>query len=575
MDRVKIGILFVIVILLLSYILLIPLSTPVVIPTSTGDPRENGYYRKLLEWSDESVIPPKDRQLFLPRVIDSPLLKMMRKKIDHGPGINLSLKKPYTVTIEWEDSYFHKLENDYPDSGMELTDGVYGTLDWKNGSNPWVGFLRQGGRWITIDLGEVRTIHSLSLDFLQRLEAGITVPEYVRYEVSLDGENWFEVGKVDTTVGSWEARPDSDPFLLKGLHVNARYVRAYFPTSVLHFIDEFAVYGEPKADPKGKQATAKIKQESSYRGYLRPYRTPERVHNLLLHYVRQEDFREVNFQPLITYINEKGEISDWMFDAILFVPLSLPTTQKAWGDWLDGIFYSSRQLEKLNEAAANGSAALEGKKFGAKDHKIKVILSIPYPRLTAEDWGGNEESPISFDPFEIGQKESYLNRLKAVKWFIEQALARWNNARFDHLELAGFYWDGETLNLAAQYEKNLIRDTADFLHARQEKFYWIPYYGAYGAEQWRELGFDMVMVQPNFSFTRVDVSRLEKTAEWAYRHGTGIEIEAHWFITALDKKVATYYKNRFYDYFTAGHLQKYEYSTLNGWYMNVSTLEDA
>lgn len=560
--------------LLLLFILILPVTFPAK-PVLYSGKGEEGYYRKVVEWNDKSVLPPKELQTLLPRIIDTPPFHLMRKKIDHGPGVNLSLGKPYTVTIQWEDPLFHRLENHYPDAGKrELTDGIYGSLDWKNGSNPWTAFLRQEGRWITLDLTEVKMIQSISLDFLQRLDGGITVPEYVRYELSTDGKNWALAGEVKATVPHWESKPDSDPFLLKGVKKNARYVRAYFPASVFHFADEFTVYGQAPTKENPTKKTVVEEKSIIEKGYLKPDHLPEKIHHLFLHYVRQREMRKTDFQPVVTYIDPKGKISDWMYDAILFVPVGLTPTKKSWEAWLDTIFFAEEQMNNLNTAVAFGKIYMLGKDVEAYRHKVKVLITIPYPSIRTSSWEDGD-SPVGFNPLEVGQKESYRNRLLAVKWFIDQALERWRRAGFSNLELVGFYWDGETLNQAAQYEENLIKDTANYLHERGLQFYWIPYYGAYGAEKWKELGFDAAMVQPNYSFSDVDVRRLENVAAWARRYGTGIEIEAHWFTTARDKIVASHYKNRYYDYLTAGHLLKYEYATVNAWYMNLSTLQDA
>lgn len=576
MNRIKtlnsLGITIILFLALIYFPYTIP-SVPVSVTDGMND--ENAYFRKIIEWSDQTVLPQKEIQTLLPRVIDTPPFQLMRKKIDHGPGVNLSLGKPYTVEVQREDTLFRKLENNYPDQeGKELTDGIYGRLDWKKGGNPWVAFLRQEGRWITVDLKKVMKVQSISLDFLQRLDGGVSVPEYVRYEGSTDGKRWFAIGTVKQAVKSWEPKPDSDPFLLKGLNVNARFIRAYFPTTVLHFIDEFTVYGST-TDRKSASSSPVRETPQHDRGYLRPFHLEEGVRHLLLHYVRPNEFRKIDFQPLMTYINREGKVTDWMYDSILFVPRGITVTKKAWEEWLDEIFFDSAQMSNLNTAVAFGKIFMSGKDPYADRHKVKLLITIPYPSLKAAAWDESNGRLINFIPYEVGQHASYTNRLQAVKWFIDQALERWQRASYSNLELVGFYWDGETLNLSAQYEKNLVKDTADYLHHKGLKYYWIPYYGAFGAEEWKELGFDAAMIQPTYSFADVDVTRLERVAEWARRYGTGIEIEAHWFTTARDKQVAERYKNRYFNYLTAGHLQKYEYSTMNGWYMNLSTLFDA
>lgn len=537
---------------------------------ASSEEENKAYYRELLKEHDRDVVDPDKEGSLLPRKGKYPVPKGKRKKIDPGPGVNLSVGRSYTVEAPWEDPLFKSQEPAFPDTDKELTDGIFGGLDWDQGRDPWVGFIRQGGRFITLDLGEERTIYRLSLDFLQRLDAGITVPEYVEYEVSLDGERWQRVGRVETSTGFWNPDPGTDPFLLEGLYINARYVRAYFPSLVWQFVDEFSVFGSPVLDPKAAKPVPFPNRPVHEPGYPSPSPRSGKVHQLLLHYVRPDDSQDIPLQPVITYMNEQGEMVDWMYDSILFTPQNVPVTKEGWQEWIDTIFQSEKQLKRLDEAVENGKAALHD-----PNHKVKVVLSLPYPALSQTDWGELDGEPLNFNPIEGSQERSYNDRYKAVKWLIDSIEERWKQLSTKNLELAGYYWDGETVNMAAQFEKQLIKDTADYIHRRKGNFFWIPYYGAPGYMDWKEMDFDAVMLQPNYSFANVDVGRLERAAQMAHYFGTGIELEAHWFVTSPNKALATNYKNRYYDYFTAGHRMRYEYNVISGWYENTATLQES
>ncbi|CCQ95796.1 conserved exported hypothetical protein [[Clostridium] ultunense Esp] len=528
------------------------------------------YYRELLKEHDRDVVEPNKEGSLLPRKGKYPVPKGVRKQVEHGSGVNLSIGKTYWVETQWEDPLFKSQEIAFPDENKELTDGEFGGLDWDQGRDPWVGYIRQGGRTITLDLGEQMTVYSFSLDFLQRLDAGITVPEYVQYEVSLDGERWQPIGKVETTTGFWNPDPSTDAFLLEGLYMNARYIRAYFPSMVWQFVDEFTVFGSPIFDPKAPKPIPFPSPPVHEPGYPSPNPHNDKVHQLLLHYVRPDDTLDIPFQPVITYINENGETVDWMYDSILFTPLNVPVTKEGWETWMSTLFESEKQLKRLNDTIEIGKKLLND-----PHHKVKVVFSIPYPALSQNSWGELNGENLNFNPIESGQENSYNHRLKAVKWLIDSILERWKQTDYQNLELAGFYWDGETVNMAAQYEKSLIKDTASYIHAKREHLFWIPYYGAPGYINWKEMGFDVVMLQPNYSFANVDVGRLERAAQMAHYYGTGIELEAHWYVSSPNKDLATRYKNRYYDYFTAGNLMKFEYNTVSGWYENTATLQES
>src|SRR5690606_24869958 len=67
----------------------------------------------------------------------------------------------YTVSARFPDPAYEQSERtSYPDDGFELTDGVHASLDFTDPA--WVGYLRQVSRDVVLDLGEVKTLRSLS-----------------------------------------------------------------------------------------------------------------------------------------------------------------------------------------------------------------------------------------------------------------------------------------------------------------------------------------------------------------------------------------------------------------------------
>ena len=45
--------------------------------------------------------------------------------------------------------------------------------------------------------------------------------------------------------------------------------------------------------------------------------------------------------------------------------------------------------------------------------------------------------------------------------------------------------------------------TKNYVHSLGYKLIWIPYYQAWGYDRWKENGFDVACVQPNYSFAKV------------------------------------------------------------------------
>lgn len=64
---------------------------------------------------------------------------------------------------------------------------------------------------------------------------------------------------------------------------------------------------------------------------------------------------------------------------------------------------------------------------------------------------------------------------------------------------------------------------------------WIPYYQASGFSDWKELGFDMACMQPNYAFTgTATIDRLYDNAATTKRLGMCVEIEINQYDSKSD-----------------------------------------
>lgn len=78
---------------------------------------------------------------------------------------NLAADAPYAVTVGVPDATDAEAQEEaYPDPGRALTDGASAGDEFTDPG--WVGYLRQSSRAITLDLGGLRTVESISADFL-------------------------------------------------------------------------------------------------------------------------------------------------------------------------------------------------------------------------------------------------------------------------------------------------------------------------------------------------------------------------------------------------------------------------
>ncbi|HUC80717.1 MAG TPA: family 20 glycosylhydrolase [Flavisolibacter sp.] len=107
------------------------------------------------------------------------------------------------------------------DGPNSLTDGVKGTLTI---NKYWHGF---SGRDLvaTIDLGEQKTVQSISLGCLQHYNDWIMLPQWVKFEVSDNGKDFREVATVNNNVSQNEKEALMKEFVASFAAQQVRFVR--------------------------------------------------------------------------------------------------------------------------------------------------------------------------------------------------------------------------------------------------------------------------------------------------------------------------------------------------------------
>ena len=110
-------------------------------------------------------------------------------------------------------------------------------------------------------------------------------------------------------------------------------------------------------------------------------------------------------------------------------------------------------------------------------------------------------------------------------------LARWQPERYPHLKLWGFYWMNEGVY---SEDEQVCKETAAYCRNKGYGLHWSPWFRAGGFERTRELGFDFVVMQPNYAFMNVpvgavvaDEDRLTRNANLAREGGLGVEEVGH------------------------------------------------
>ena len=79
--------------------------------------------------------------------------------------------------------------------------------------------------------------------------------------------------------------------------------------------------------------------------------------------------------------------------------------------------------------------------------KEKVVITIPSTEGNPSDFGEVDGQSLDLNPADVGQVQSTINKAKAIHWYMQQVLSMWNQADFSNLQLAGFYWEPESVGL--------------------------------------------------------------------------------------------------------------------------------
>lgn len=236
---------------------------------------------------------------------------------------------------------------------------------------------------------------------------------------------------------------------------------------------------------------------------------------------------EINYsqEHFIPYVySEKLGQFDWLFDGFLVYEIRTNSPRRMGTDanksdweWMmqKQILTKGVGIQALNSLL--DSLKTEGK---VPERKRKVVIGIPSPSSEDIDWG------------EIDGKEMNMttdvDKIKTVKWYIDEVLKRWISANLTELEFSGFYWvhEGETQHTTDRY---ILPSISQYIKDKGLCFYWIPYFGAHMGADWKKWGFDIAYEQPNYFFRNLDKewlpSRLDDACYFASKYNMGLEME--------------------------------------------------
>ena len=417
-----------------------------------------------------------------------------------------------------------------PDHLYNLTDGT--TCQVYDYHDPACTHFTGGtGRTVYFKLPCRSAAKGFCAKFLYQPKAGVRIPSRFEVFLSEDGENWKLVSRqkcshLGTENGIHTVEADFD------CSYRASYVKFSFDLGAHIWMESFSLYG--CTDTAGAAAITPDDQETDPRIMNRypTYDELDGVRNIVLAYhsmppenhPQGRPFTVEEFLPYVGHYDKDGKLTDTFFDGALFLPFSRFTYSawykcaEGWKYYLDNTFTDGWNVDALNTATETVC-----KELGV-EQKSKVYLSILH---TNPNYGDFPEKFGDLDGDGVDEDLSTAEgRKKVTKWYIDEALKRYGEKERPYLQLSGFYWFEEQITYSDPLELEVLEYTKNYVHSLGYKLIWIPYYQAWGYDRWKENGFDVACVQPNYSFAKVaNKQRLYDNAMLAKKFGLCYELE--------------------------------------------------
>ena len=367
--------------------------------------------------------------------------------------------------------------------------------------------------------------------FLYQKSAGVGIPSHLDVYLSENGNDWKLVSRQRCVLTEKGDRI----FPVEGVFdcpYRTSYVKFAFDLGAHVWIESFSLYGCTDLEGAVEIIPDKGEMDPRIMNRYPTYEELDGVHNIVLAYhsmppekhPQGRPFTVEEFLPYVGYYDKEGNLKDTFFDGALFLPFSnftysaLYKCAEGWKYYLDNTFRDGRNVDALNTATETVC-----KELGV-EQKSKVFLSILH---TKPEYGDFPEKFGDLDGDGVDEDLSTAEgRKKVTKWYIDEALKRYHEKERPYLQLSGFYWFEEQITYSDPLELEILEYAKDYVHSLGYKLIWIPYYQAWGYDRWKENGFDVACVQPNYSFSKNAVrQRLYDNAMLAKKFGLCYELE--------------------------------------------------
>lgn len=247
----------------------------------------------------------------------------------------------------------------------------------------------------------------------------------------------------------------------------------------------------------------------------------------------RKNWTKTQLKNIVTHRYADGH-TDWFFPSFLY--LEFRRDQALFGneqpggsrgakkeDWewiMDRLFQKDQGLDALDKCISECKRTL-----GDPPFQHKVVLVIPSPRNDQRDWGKIDGKSLDF--------RKSKDKVRAVQWYVDQILARFESQNYSNIILDGLYWVDET----SSHCSDILANVGKYVKQRGTKFYWIPFSTAYGRFDWKKYNVDCCYLQTGYFWhTDMTVKQLRSLCAQAKKYGLGLEFELSRHITTEHNK---------------------------------------
>jgi len=256
------------------------------------------------------------------------------------------------------------------------------------------------------------------------------------------------------------------------------------------------------------------------------------------------------------------------------IPFPSPANLRDWKETIDGHFADNGPLVMMNNLVPE----LTQKIGKSRDHKINVVITLPYPSNLLSLFGKlkSNKPSLNFSVTAQNLMQASEQRLEACCWYVDEILKRWNTANYKNLNLLGFYWIHETLRYSWDIDDHwVIKELYKHIRHRKSRFFWIPFYSSYNVRllnDYEGFYFDCAILQPNHIFYEY-FKDVKQAALEARDRNAGFEMEYYF---SLPKKLGVNNEKyrRFRNYLNGGIKYGYMKDSVCGHFIGNCSIPD-